>query len=191
MKKIFLTIFILFLFQGAFACSDEKECIGLALKNRNNFKTALYYLDRAVKFNEQSEQGYYYRALLKFENGKRRASIKDYDILIARYPDNWIYYFNRGYVCYSLGQVYLVDAASSFQNAYNLNPDVAIAKLNYSIAMSARDAYMEMVSTLGLVAGAINSKTRQPVGNLDIDLWGIFDDPEDNIKDAKYSAGQK
>ena len=77
MKKIILTIFILSIFQISFACDNEKQCIELALENKTDFKTALKYLDEAVKFNEQSERAYYYRALLKFENGKRKVPNKN------------------------------------------------------------------------------------------------------------------
>lgn len=178
MKKIILTIFILSIFQISFACDNEKQCIELALENKTDFKTALNYLNEAIKFNEQSEQAYYYRALLKFENGKRKSSLKDYDKLITKYPNNWIYHFNRAYVCYSLGQIFLKGAAVGFKDVYEFNRDSEIARINYGIAQDASDTYSETTVMFGPIAGAIGSKNRHPVEKLGIDLWAIFQSAE-------------
>ena len=178
MKKIILTIFMFSIFQISFACDSEKQCIELALKNKADFKTAIRYLDEAVKFNEHSEQAYYYRALLKFENGKRKMSLKDYDKLITKYPNNWIYYFNRAQVCYSLGQIFLKCAAENFNAAYELNRNSEVARINYGIAQEASDAYSETTVMFGPIAGAIGSKNRRPVEKLGIDLWAIFQSAE-------------
>lgn len=179
MKKIILTIFILSIFQISFACDNEKQCIELALENKTDFKTALNYLNEAIKFNEQSEQAYYYRALLKFENGKRKMSLKDYDKLITKYPNNWIYYFNRAQVCYSLGQIFLKCAAENFNAAYELNRNSEVARINYGIAQEASDAYYETTFMFGFIPGAIGSKGRHPVEKLGIDLWAIFQSVEE------------
>ncbi len=179
MKKVILT-FLIFLFaQASYACMSEKECIISALETRKDFKTALNYLDKALEFNKDSEQAYYFRALLKFENGKRKAALADYDKLITKYPNNWLYYFNRGYVCYSLGQIYLKCSVASFESAYKLNPDATVAKVNYGVSKEASDTYSETVAMFGLIAGAVASKNRRPVENIKFDLWRIFEKKED------------
>ena len=127
-----------------------------------------------IKYYENNKTSHY----ITFENGKRKSSLKDYDKLIKKYPNNWIYHFNRAYVCYSLGQIFLKGAAVGFKDAYELNRDSEIARINYGIAQDASDTYSETTVMFGPIAGAIGSKNRRPVEKLGIDLWAIFQSAE-------------
>ncbi len=73
---------------------------------------------------------------------------------------------------------FLKGAAVGFKDAYELNRDSEIARINYGIAQDASDTYSETTVMFGPIAGAIGSKNRRPVEKLGIDLWAIFQSAE-------------
>lgn len=158
----------------SFACEGENQCIKLALERKDNYKSSLTYLNKAIKYNKKSEQAHYYRALLKSENGKAKSAVRDYNRLIRINPDNWIYHFNRGYLRYSLGMDYLLKAHTDFKKASELNPDLLLIKRNYEIAKSVRKHYIERYLLVGIIAAAVYNTNREPIENLNIDFWNIY-----------------
>lgn len=64
-----------------------------------NFQDSVFFLaNKALSFDNQCAEGYYYRGLTFRENGKSSEALKELDKAIQLNPNDWSSYFLRGFI---------------------------------------------------------------------------------------------
>lgn len=108
-----------------------------------------------------------------------KQAVKQYSKLIKKYPENWIFYYNRGMLFYEQGKDYTEYAYRDFKKASLLNPESEELKYNYLIMKEFRDARLnyalKAVGTAGLIGGAVGGqgvpKTMPKLKEIDTKVW--------------------
>ncbi len=101
---------------------DESEypfLIGLCLEKKNLIKDAFYYYDRAIEIDSTQTKYFKYRANLFLKVDSFTKAIKDYNLVIAKEPNNGNAYYNRGIAKYKLNskQEACLDWLNALQNS--------------------------------------------------------------------------
>lgn len=128
MKKILLTVVLLFLLGGWVEKPNEKEEAELYYKNGNtkynlnDFKGAILDYSKAIELNPQYTIVYYNRGVAKHDLKNYIGAILDYNKAIKLNPQYAEAYFNRGNARYELKNYR--GAASDFDKANKLNSDL-------------------------------------------------------------------
>ena len=111
---------------------------------------------------------------------------KAYTKLIKKYPNNWIFYYNRGMLLYEQGNPYVDGAYKDFQKASELNPESEELKYNYLVIKEYRDRRLnyalKAVGIGGVVGGVVmNSGLPHDIPKLkplDTKVWETLENTE-------------
>lgn len=104
---------------------------GIAYFNAKNLSKAEKNFSKSLSIKETWE-GYYNRALVYEEQGKRAKAIEDYANALRISPTEYEAWYNRGLNYFALGKY--GEAASDFTEALKINPHIAEAAIGKAIA---------------------------------------------------------
>jgi tetratricopeptide (TPR) repeat protein len=118
-KKTFNANFIVFILRGVIAAFWEYP--GTILLILKNYKKALFFLDRIIKFDHYDHRTWNNRGTALWNLGRYEEAIASYDQALKIKPDKHETWYNRGIALRNLGR--LEEAIASFDEALKIKPD--------------------------------------------------------------------
>jgi tetratricopeptide (TPR) repeat protein/S1-C subfamily serine protease len=137
-----------------------------------NYTQALTAIDRAIALDSQDLTSRNQKAVILSKLGNKQGAIDEYNIIINKQPDAYIYY-NRGNTKFESGRK--EEAIKDYTNAIALNPKLAVSYNNRGVAKS----------DLGRKEEAIQDYTNA------IALNSKYTDAYNNRGNAKSDLGRK